>query len=183
MQVSFTDRESWRAWLDANGQSTREVWLVFYKKHTETQGITYEAAVEEALCVGWIDSLVKRLDDDRYTRKFTPRTSAGKWSESNLKRFQRLVASGRMTEAGFAKFSPKAQSVAGTSSKVLRLPDYFREALAKDRRAREFFDQLAPSYRRDFIGWIGSAKREETRKKRLKEALGLLRKGQKLGMK
>ena len=183
MQLAFTDRESWRAWLDANGQSTREVWLVFHKKHTGRQGITYEAAVEEALCVGWIDSLVKRLDDDRYARKFTPRTNVGKWSESNLKRVRRLVASGRMTAAGLAKFCPTAQPGTDTSSGAQKLPDYFREALAKDGRAREFFDHLAPSYRRNFIAWVGSAKREETRKKRLKEALGLLREGKKLGMK
>ena len=183
VQVTFTDRESWRVWLDANGQNQREAWLVFHKKHTGKQGITYEAAVEEALCVGWIDSLVKRLDDDRYARKFTPRTNTGKWSESNLKRFRRLVASGRMTAAGLAKFDPTAQSGAGASNRAPRLPDYFREALAKDGRAREFFDHLAPSYRRNFIAWVGSAKREETRKKRLKEALGLLREGRKLGMK
>lgn len=183
MQVTFTDRESWRAWLDENGQSTREVWLVFYKKHTGRQCVTYEAAVEEALCVGWIDSLVKRLDKDRYVRKFTPRTNAGKWSESNIKRARRLVASGRMTELGLAKFVPTAQSSAGNSSGSLELTDLFSEALAKDAQAREFFDRLAPSYRRNFITWVGSAKREETRKKRLKEALVLLREGKKLGMK
>lgn len=183
MEVAFADRESWRAWLDANGQSAREVWLVFYKKHTGRPCIGYEAAVEEALCVGWIDSLVKRLDDDRYARKFTPRTNAGKWSESNLKRVRRLVASGRMTEAGLAKYDPKAQSTAGTSSRVLTRPDFFRGALAKDERTAEFFAHLAPSYRRNFITWVGSAKRDETRKKRLEEALGLLREGKKLGMK
>jgi uncharacterized protein YdeI (YjbR/CyaY-like superfamily) len=183
VQVTFTDRESWRAWLDANGQSTREVWLVFYKKHTGRPCVTYEAAVEEALCVGWIDSLVKRLDDDRYARKFTPRTDTSNWSESNVKRVRRLAASGRMTQAGLAKFDPTVQSSASESSRALKLPDIFREALAKDGRAREFFDRLPPSYRKNFIAWVSSAKREETRKKRLKEAMGLLREGKKLGMK
>lgn len=183
MEVSFKDRESWRAWLDANGQSTREVWMVFHKKHTGKQCISYEAAVEEALCVGWIDSLIKRLDDDRYARKFTPRTDAGKWSEVNLERFRKLVASGRMTEAGMAKYDPKVQSSAAAAGRVLTVPDYFSDALAKDDRAREFFDNLAPSYRKKFIGWVGSAKREETRKKRLEEALGLLREGRKLSNK
>jgi len=183
VQVTFTDRESWRAWLDVNGQSTREVWLVFYKKHTGRPCLAYGAAVEEALCVGWIDSLVKRLDDDRYARKFTPRIDTGNWSESNIKRVRRLVASGRMTQAGLAKFDPTAQSDTRASGSTFKLPDIFREALAKDRRAREFFDQLAPSYRRNFIAWVSSAKREETRKKRLKEAMGLLREGKNLGMK
>ena len=183
MQVTFTGRESWRVWLDANGQSTREVWLVFHKKHTGMKCITYEAAVEEALCVGWIDSLVKRLDNDRYARKFTPRTNSGKWSESNIKRVRKLMASGRMTEAGLAKFDPAAQPNTGTSSGPRELPDIFREALAKDPRARRSFERMAPSYRRNFIGWVGSAKREKTRKKRLEEALVLLREGKKLGMK
>jgi uncharacterized protein YdeI (YjbR/CyaY-like superfamily) len=183
VQVTFTDRESWREWLDANGKNTREVWLVFFKKHTGRPCVTYEAAVEEALCVGWIDSLVKRLDDNRYARKFTPRTDTRKWSESNLKRVRRLVASGRMTPEGLAKVDPVVQPNAGASSDPLKLPDFFREALEKDGQAREFFDQLASSYRRNFIAWVGSAKREETRKKRLKEALSLLRAGKKLGMK
>ncbi len=183
VQVTCKDRDSWREWLDANGQSVREVWLVFHKKHTGRQSVTYEASVEEALCVGWIDSLVKRLDDERYARKFTPRKDTGKWSESNRKRMQRLVASGRMTEAGLAKFAPIVQSNTGASNKTLKVPGFLKEALAKDQRAQEFFDHLAPSYRRNIIAWIGSAKRVETREKRLKETLGLLREGKKLGMK
>jgi uncharacterized protein YdeI (YjbR/CyaY-like superfamily) len=183
VQVTFTDRESWRAWLDANGQNTREVWLVFFKKHTGKPCVTYEAAVEEALCVGWIDSLVKRLDDDRYARKFTPRTNTRNWSNSNLRRFHKLVASGRMTAAGSAKYEPIVRSSKDSPSDTIKLPDLFRKALKNEGKAREFFDNLAPSYRRNFVEWVGSAKREETRKKRLKEALALLRAGKKLGMK
>jgi uncharacterized protein YdeI (YjbR/CyaY-like superfamily) len=183
MQVTFTDRESWRAWLDANSQSAREVWLVFFKKHTGRPCVTYEAAVEEALCVGWIDSLVKRLDDDRYARKFTPRTDKGRWSRTNIERYRRLVASGRMTAAGSARYAPNDDSIAAVSNDVLEFTEEFEEALQGDRQAREFFAQLAPSYRRQFSGWVGAAKRATTRRKRLEEALGLLRAGKKLGMK
>ncbi len=182
MQVTCKDRESWREWLEANGRSARAVWLVFHKKHTGRKCVAYEESVEEALCVGWIDSLVKRLDDDRYARKFTPRADSRKWSESNIKRVKRLRAAGRMTAAGLAKFAPAARARAA-AGEALELPEFLREALAGDDRAREFFARLAPSHRRNLIGWVGSAKREATRERRLKEALDLLREGKQLGMK
>ena len=183
MQVHFEDRESWRKWLDENHLGVRKVWLVFDKKHTGRRCITYDAAVEEALCVGWIDSIVKRLDEDRYARKFTPRTNTSKWSESNLRRVEALAASGRMTEAGLAKINPGVQPAPPASSRTVELPGFFKDALAGNGPAREFFDRLAPSYRRNFIAWVSSAKREETRSRRLEEALLLLQQGKKLGMK
>ncbi|MGA7733294.1 MAG: hypothetical protein WCD37_18690 [Chloroflexia bacterium] len=96
-------REDWRAWLQANHETGREVWLVFYKKHTGQPSLPYNDAVEEALCFGWIDSVEKRLDADRYALRFTPRKPKSNWSESNKRRVRQLVASGRMTEAGLAK--------------------------------------------------------------------------------
>jgi uncharacterized protein YdeI (YjbR/CyaY-like superfamily) len=183
MQVHFEDRESWRRWLDENHHDAREVWLVFDKKHTGRRCITYDAAVEEALCVGWIDSIIKRLDEEQYMRKFTPRTNTNKWSASNLRRVKDLVASGRMTEVGLAKVPPNVQPETPTSSRTVKVPGFFSEALAGNRPAREFFNGLAPSYRRNFIDWVSSAKREETRKRRLEEALSLLQQGKKLGMK
>ena len=138
---------------------------------------------EEALCVGWIDSLVQRLDEDRYVRKFTPRTNTSQWSESNLRRVEKLVAASRMTEAGLAKMSPGVRPEKPASSRTLEVPGFFAEALAANKPAKKFFDQLAPSYRRNIIAWVGSAKREETRKRRLEEALSLLQQGKMLGMK
>jgi uncharacterized protein YdeI (YjbR/CyaY-like superfamily) len=183
VELYFEDRDSWRAWLGENHDEVREVWLVFYKKHTGTACISYDAAVEEALCFGWIDSLIRRLDDDRYARKFTPRTDFKKWSASNLERVERLVASGRMTDIGLAKLDPGVRPQARPATQPLEIPPFFAAALAADDAAREFFDQLAPSYRRDFVGWVCSAKREETRRRRLEEALELLRQKKKLGMK
>ena len=87
MEITTTfyapDRAAWRAWLAANGQAEREIWLIFYKKHTGTPCVSYDEAVEEALCFGWIDGLIKRLDDDRYAQRFTPRKPGSSWSESN----------------------------------------------------------------------------------------------------
>ncbi|MDH3841162.1 MAG: hypothetical protein OES35_09605, partial [Chromatiales bacterium] len=84
-QRHFPDRDSWRAWLEKNHASCRGIWLVFFKKHTGRSSISYDAAVEEALCFGWIDSLIRRLDEDRFARKFTPRTDTKKWSAANLR--------------------------------------------------------------------------------------------------
>src|SRR5436305_13059540 len=95
-------RRQWRAWLAKQHTSSPGVWLVFYKAHTEVKSIRYKDTVREALCFGWIDSLVKRLDDDRYALKVTPRQPASKWSDSNRKRWGELKAAGLLTSAGLA---------------------------------------------------------------------------------
>ena len=183
MQLHFKDRDSWRTWLQKNHGAVKVVWLVFFKKHTGKPNITYDAAVEEALCFGWIDSLIKRLDNDRYARKFTPRTNPRKWSASNLKRVQELIASSRMTAVGLAKFSPDLEPQTSVADRSLSVPPFITDALAEHPSAQRFFDQLAPSARRDYIHWVSSAKREETRRRRLDEAISLLSEGRKLGMK
>ena len=183
IELHFEDRATWRAWLEQNYESTRELWLVFFKKHTGVPTISYDAAVEEALCFGWIDSLIKRLDDDRFARKFTPRTNKSKWSELNLKRVERLKSEGLMTAAGLAKIDPTATPVVPPRKRPFEVPPYFREALSRNEAAHMFFDQLAPSYQRNFVLWVDSAKREETRHRRLAEAITLLQNKQKPGMK
>ena len=97
-----TTRDEWRAWLAEHHDTEREVWLVSYKKHTGRPQIPYDDAVEEALCFGWIDSLVKTIDDERFAQKFSPRKGKSNWSESNKRRVRKLVREGRMTEAGLA---------------------------------------------------------------------------------
>jgi uncharacterized protein YdeI (YjbR/CyaY-like superfamily) len=183
MEVFFEDRESWRKWLDEHHDEAREVWLVFCKKHTGKLCISYDAAVEEALCLGWIDSILKRLDEDRYARKFTPRTNTSKWSALNLKRVKKLVASGRMTEAGLTKVAVGVKPEAPVSTRPVDPPPFFAQALAENQAARDFFNQLAPSYRRNYVAWLISAKGEETRKKRLAEAIARLSEGKRLGLK
>jgi hypothetical protein len=96
-------RAEWRAWLARNHTAVAEIWLVFHKRHTAKRSVDYEGAVEEALCFGWIDSLVRRLDDDRYARKFTPRTAQSRWSASNRRRYAAVEARGLLTEAGRAR--------------------------------------------------------------------------------
>lgn len=149
--------------------------------------LDYEASVEEALCYGWIDSIIRKLDDARYCRKFTPRKDGSNWSASNRERVARLIAAGRMTEHGMAKVeAAKASGMWEADTRPptkLDVPPELEAALVRNRKARETFDALAPSYRKQYVGWIATAKREATREKRVKEAVRLLARGEKLGMK
>jgi uncharacterized protein YdeI (YjbR/CyaY-like superfamily) len=96
----FNDRDEWRAWLEEQHQTESEVWLIYYKKHTGKQSIRYEDAVEEALCFGWIDSKVKRIDEEKYMQRYTPRKELSNWSESDKNRVRKLIENGLMTQAG-----------------------------------------------------------------------------------
>ena len=183
MKLTFEDRAGWRQWLSEHHSEVREVWLIYFKKHTGKPSLSYDASVQEALCFGWVDSLIKRLDDDRYARKFTPRTDTGKWSETNIRRVEKLTKSGLMTDAGLAKVPADIEPLPPVSSRTLEVPPFFATALNDNPAAREFFGQLAPSYRRNIIHWVSSAKREETRLRRLAEAMALLERREKLGMK
>ena len=176
--------EQWRDWLGAHHDGESEVWLIFHKRHTGKTCIAYLDALDEALCFGWVDSLVRRLDDDRYARKFTPRRADSVWSTVNRKRYAALAASGRLAEAGKQR-APTDRSYparAAAKSKA-KLPPYIQEALKKNPAALRYFEGLAPSYRRNYVGWIDSAKQEETKRRRLDEAIRLLAAGQKLGLK
>jgi uncharacterized protein YdeI (YjbR/CyaY-like superfamily) len=183
IELELKNRAAWRRWLGKNHSSVREVWVVFYKKHTGKEGLTYDELVEEALCFGWIDSIIKRLDDDRYARKVTPRTNLAKWSATNLRRVRQLTDDGRMTSVGLAKIPSDVEALPAVSSRPLEVPSFMADALAQHPVAQAFFESLAPSYRRNFIHWISSAKREETRARRLAEAIALLSEEKKLGMK
>jgi uncharacterized protein YdeI (YjbR/CyaY-like superfamily) len=184
-KISILDvrtRRNWRKWLRAHHSSVSEIWLVFHKRHTGLSCLSYDDAVEEALCYGWVDSIVKRLDDSRYARKFTPRNADSKWSSANRRRYADLAKRGLLTEAGL-KRAPTGRSGDARRSTPTKLPSYIEGALRADARAWKFFENLAPSYRRAYIGWIDSAKREETKARRLREAVRLLAAGEKLGLK
>src|SRR5947209_19674397 len=101
--LHITNRDDWRAWLVKNHETEKEVWLVYYKKHTGQPRIPYDDAVEEALCFGWIDSIVKRIDGEKFAQKFTPRQDCTRWSALNRRRVRKLIQAGRMTEAGLTK--------------------------------------------------------------------------------
>lgn len=179
-----TTLDRWREWLTEHHDSESEVWLIFPKVHTGMASIAYTDALDEALCFGWVDSLIKRLDDRRYARKFTPRRADSRWSTTNRKRYAALKASGRLTPAGieraptdrYARRPPRFEMPA-------KLPQYIQAALRKSPAALRNFEALAPSHRRRYVGWIETAKLEETKVRRLKEAIRLLAAGKPLGLK
>jgi uncharacterized protein YdeI (YjbR/CyaY-like superfamily) len=180
--LDLRTRRQWRKWLETNHAAQTEVWLVFYKTHTTEKSISYGDAIDEALCFGWVDSLVKRLDDARYARKFTPRKPDSRWSTINRRRYAELKAAGLLAPAGL-KRPPTDRDGDAPRPSITKLPTFMKQELQANVRAWEFFERLAPSCRRAYIGWVDSAKRDETKQKRLREMIQLLLAGKKLGLK
>lgn len=178
------NRSQWRKWLDKNHKKQKEIWLIFYKKHTGKPRIPYNDAVEEALCFGWIDSTVKRIDDEKYCQKFSPRNHKSGWSESNILRMKKLIKEGKMTDAGMMKFKPENNipSTILINTDEKDIPSFILETLKKNPPALEKFLKLPPSHKRNYLRWITEAKREETRQRRLEKAVKMLNKGEVLGI-
>jgi uncharacterized protein YdeI (YjbR/CyaY-like superfamily) len=174
-----TSRADWRAWLAKHHTVEKEIWLIMYRKDTGQPSIPYDHAVEEALCYGWIDGLVKKMDEARYAQRFTPRKNTTNWSDVNKKRLHDLLQAGKMTPSGMAKIDPAVlQELENFNpeqkSQEPPIPEAFGEALKGQPAAWKNFESMAPSYRRQFIGWIADAKREETRTRRIQKAIELL---------
>jgi uncharacterized protein YdeI (YjbR/CyaY-like superfamily) len=174
--------QQWRNWLQEHQSSESEVWLVFHKRHRGSEGISYDDSVKQALCFGWIDSIVRRLDDDRYARKFTPRKRDSRWSTINRRRYAHLKARGLLTASGLER-APTSRNGDVPQPSVSVTPQCIEKRLKSNARAWEYFKLLAPSYQRTYIGWIDSAKRKETKERRLREAVNSMAAGKKLGLK
>ena len=177
----------WHEWLEKNHDKRKEVWLIFYKKHTGKPNISYDEAVEEALCFGWIDSIIKRIDNEKFARKFTPRKPDSSWSASNKKRAAKMIKEGKMIGAGLELVNEAKKrgewNRASQPKREFSIPEYIRKVLRSNEKASGNFRKLAPSYRRQYVGWVDSAKKEDTRKKRLAEIIRVLESNEKLGMK
>ena len=180
--LTLRTRRTWRAWLAKHHARSNGVWLVFHKDHTGVPSIDYDEAVREALCFGWVDSLIKRLDDDRYARKFTPRTPTSRWSDSNRTRWTELKDAGLLAPAGLAA-APTANRYGPKPAIPDDLPEHVATLLKADAKAWAFFQQLPRTARRQFVGWIHMAKRHTTRERRIRESIRLLAAGQRLGLK
>jgi uncharacterized protein YdeI (YjbR/CyaY-like superfamily) len=163
-------------------QGGSEIWLVFHKRHTGRPSIAYDDAVDEALCFGWIDSLIRRLDDARFARKFTPRKADSRWSTANRYRYARLKADGRLAPAG-VRLCPTNRDGDAPRPSLAKLPRYIDQGIRGSPVAWKFFQGLAPSHRRNYIAWIDSAKREPTKLRRREQAIAMLAAGHKPGMK
>ncbi len=175
--------ERWRKWLDANHASESEVWLICHKPHTGTPSVDYLDALDEALCVGWIDSLIKRIDDDRYARKFTPRKPASKWSDVNRKRYAALAKAGRLKAPGKARSPETGGRYDAKPSVPQKIPAAIAKAIKASPAAWKFYQTLTPREQRMYFGWICLAKREETKRRRIAEAIKRLSAKQTLGLK
>jgi uncharacterized protein YdeI (YjbR/CyaY-like superfamily) len=178
--VDVRTRRRWRAWLERHHAKSPGVWLVIHKVHTGVESVPFDEAIKEAICFGWIDSLVRRLDDDRYVLKFTPRKPSSKWSDTNRKHWKDLKELGMLAPAGIAA-APGAKRYKPPPS-FAKPPAAFVEALKKNGKAWQFFTTLPPSHRREYLRWIYSAVRPETRARRLAETVRWLSAGKKLGM-
>lgn len=181
LRLDVRTRAEWRRWLSKHHSSSPGTWLIRYKQHTGVESMPYEEIVLEALCAGWVDSLVKRLDDDRYMIKVTPRKPTSKWSDLNRKRWLQLKAAGLLMPSGLDA-APTSNTYAPKPS-IPELPAYIVKAFKADADAWKFFQALSPRNRRDFVAWIHTARRPETREKRILESIKLLAAGRKLGLK
>jgi uncharacterized protein YdeI (YjbR/CyaY-like superfamily) len=182
----FEDRESWRRWLSDFHDKEKELWVIYYKKHTKKKSIVYREALEEAICFGWIDGIVKTIDDERYMQRFTPRRARSNWSETNISLAKKLVSEGKMYASGL-KFKEQ-WNLTTSQEKEEKIPvnldlAEFEEALQSNQIAYNNYLRLTLSSRKLYNLWIGTAKREETRKKRIAESISFLEKGEKLGLK
>ena len=185
--VHLETRAAWRAWLAQHHASSRGIWLVSYKKHTGKARVAYEDAVQEALCYGWIDSLIKRLDDERAAQLFTPRKKGSGWSPSNVARFAKLVSDGRMTGAGLVHKPTAKTKLKGIDNKAVgdlaRIPPTIARALKRSAAAWKNFVGMTAAQRGMYVRWIDSAKKRETRDRRTTEAIARLERNEKPGLK
>lgn len=171
-QVYVEDRAAWRRWLAAHHATSPGIWLVFDKKASRADRLAYGDAVEEALCYGWIDSLVRRIDDAQYVQLFTPRKPKSTWSRVNKERIERLVQQGLMAEAGLAAIERAKANGTWTTLDAVEayvMPDDLAAALRRTRGAEAGFASFSPSNRKVYLYWVNQAVRPETRAQRIAE--------------
>lgn len=171
-------RQQWRQWLEKNHTSSPGVWMIYYKKGSGKRKISYSDAVEEALCFGWIDSLPRKLDKERSMLKFTPRKPKSVWSQLNKTRIEQLIRENLMMPAGLAKIEQAKKNGSWDTLNTSNfhtdnnsLPGDLAKAFTRNKKALKNFSNFSSSYRRQFLFWIDSAKRPETRAARIKQTL------------
>jgi uncharacterized protein YdeI (YjbR/CyaY-like superfamily) len=173
--LPLTNRNEWRKWLAKNHDRENEIWLVFYKRHTGKPCLPYPEALEEALCFGWIDGKLKRIDDEKHAIRFCPRRPKSVWSKNNRQTAQRLIREGRMTPAGRGKIAEAKKngnwSAAYRSREKVPLPEDLKKSLQADKQAWRNFNNFANSYQTMYIWWISAAKRPQARTKRIERVV------------
>jgi uncharacterized protein YdeI (YjbR/CyaY-like superfamily) len=172
----FKNAQEWREWLHDNHHSSKGVHLVFYKVNSDQESMRWEEAVQVAICYGWIDSTVKRLDDERRRQMFTPRKDKSVWSKLNKTYIEQLIADNLMHESGLRKIEIAKQNGSWESLDAvesLQMPQDLEIAFSKNKIALDNYHGFSPSYRKNYLYWLNQAKREETRKTRITEIISL----------
>jgi uncharacterized protein YdeI (YjbR/CyaY-like superfamily) len=179
----FPTPSALRAWLERHHSNAEMLWVGYHKKGSGKPSITWPESVDEALCYGWIDGVRKRIDDVSYTIRFTPRRPGSIWSSVNIRRAQALIEQGRMQPAGLQAYQVRKENKSGIYSYEQRsvdLEEPYDRLLKKNQAAWSFFQAQPASYRKAVSWWIISAKKEETRRKRLEKLMAFSAQGQRL---
>jgi len=175
-ELYFKNRKEWREWLFKNHNLSKGIYLIFYKIPSNKETMRWEEAVQEALCFGWIDSVVKKIDDEKRKQLFTPRKSKSGWSKLNKEYSKNLTANNLMHEAGLQKIKIAKKNGSWSirdDAENLIIPADLKKKFNQNEIASRNFQAFAKSYRKNYLHWLYSAKREETRKKRLIEIVKL----------
>lgn len=162
----------WRAWLQENHLSKQSVWLIYYKKKSKIPSISWSEAVDEALCFGWIDSTARPIDDEKYMQFFTKRKPNSVWSKINKDKVEKLIATGKMSQAGFESIEKAKQNGSWTildEVEELIIPDDLEAAFQANEGSKDFFMSLSKSVRKAILQWLVLAKQQTTRQKRINE--------------
>lgn len=183
--LSFKSQAAWEAWLAKKHSSSDGLWIKIAKKGSGIPTVTYAEAVEVALCFGWIDGQMKRLDDEFFVQKFTPRRARSRWSKINIGKVEQLIADGKMKPPGLAEIErAKADGrweAAYDSPKTATVPPDLEKALGEEPAAKELFEKLTSSQRYSILYSIQDAKRPETRSRRITKFVGMLARGERPG--
>ncbi len=186
MELYLITRKEWRKWLEKNQKTSEGVWLRYYKKPSGKPRIPYVDAVEEALCFGWIDGKIKRINEDYYIQRFTPRRPGSRWSKYNIERIKKLTGQGLMKPAGLQAFKESVEKphlvYNNRKDGIPVIPNDLKYELKKNMTAFNNFNNFTQSSRRMYIDWLNSAKKPETRIRRISKIICLSEKNIKPGM-
>ncbi|HEX6208636.1 MAG TPA: YdeI/OmpD-associated family protein [Actinomycetota bacterium] len=172
--IYFADADGFRAWLEAHHATATELWVGFHKKQVGVPSMTWEESVDVALCFGWIDGVRRSVDEKRYVNRFTPRRPGSLWSARNVERARALIDRGLMAPAGLAAFRARREDRSPYSYErrdSIRLDEDLERRFRRSSKAWERFQAMAPSYRKSALHWVMSAKRQETRERRLERLI------------
>ena len=166
------DKQDWRKWLELNHKKKEAVWLIFYKKKSPNYNISWSESVDEALCFGWIDSTKRTIDNEKYKQYFSKRKAKSNWSKINKDKVKTLIAQGLMEEEGYKSIEIAKENGSWTildEVEALLIPGDLKEEFANFKGSMEYFDSLSKSAKKILLYWVVSAKRKETRQKRILE--------------